>query len=133
MPAQESTRTAFRSELRDSPRRRARSGSRGSRSPGWSSPETIISLIFAIASSVTLTGTTLRPERGVLQRERTAHDRRWAPSSLGSGAADVPWMTGVERYARRLIEAFGPRRVMWESDWPVCTLAASYAGALELG
>jgi L-fuconolactonase len=42
-------------------------------------------------------------------------------------------MTGVERYARRLIEAFGPRRVMWESDWPVCTLAASYAGALELG
>jgi len=22
---------------------------------------------------------------------------------------------------------------MWESDWPVCTLAASYAGALELG
>lgn len=25
-----------------------------------------------------------------------------------------------------MIDAFGPRRQMFSSDWPVCTLAASY-------
>jgi L-fuconolactonase len=39
---------------------------------------------------------------------------------------------GVERYAARLLEAFGPDRLMFGSDWPVCTLAASYAEVLEL-
>jgi L-fuconolactonase len=28
-------------------------------------------------------------------------------------------------YARHVLAAFGPRRVMYGSDWPVCTLAAS--------
>jgi L-fuconolactonase len=31
------------------------------------------------------------------------------------------------RYAEVVLEAFGPRRVMFGSDWPVCLLAASYA------
>jgi len=39
---------------------------------------------------------------------------------------------GVERYAARLLEAFGPDRLMFGSDWPVCTLAASYADVLDL-
>jgi L-fuconolactonase len=39
---------------------------------------------------------------------------------------------GVERYAARLLEAFGPDRLMFGSDWPVCTLAASYAEVLDL-
>jgi L-fuconolactonase len=39
---------------------------------------------------------------------------------------------GVERYATRLLELFGPARVMFGSDWPVCTLAASYGDVLEL-
>lgn len=39
---------------------------------------------------------------------------------------------GVGRYADRLLEAFGPRRLMFGSDWPVCTVAASYAEVLEL-
>ncbi|GLY85484.1 amidohydrolase family protein [Actinoallomurus iriomotensis] len=30
-------------------------------------------------------------------------------------------------YAEVVLEAFGPRRVMFGSDWPVCLLAASYA------
>jgi len=30
-------------------------------------------------------------------------------------------------YADIVLEAFGPDRVMFGSDWPVCTLAASYA------
>jgi L-fucono-1,5-lactonase len=39
---------------------------------------------------------------------------------------------GIERYAARLLELFGPRRLMFGSDWPVCTLAASYDEVLEL-
>ncbi len=29
-------------------------------------------------------------------------------------------------YAAHLLSAFGPNRLMWGSDWPVCRLAASY-------
>ena len=28
--------------------------------------------------------------------------------------------------ARHVLDAFGPERVMWGSDWPVCQLRASY-------
>src|SRR5689334_22887547 len=49
----ESAFTASRRELRDRPSRSARSFSLGSRSPGPSSPVTIMALIFSMASSVT--------------------------------------------------------------------------------
>jgi L-fuconolactonase len=42
------------------------------------------------------------------------------------------WRGQVDRYADRLLEAFGPRRLMFGSDWPVCTVAATYAEVLEL-
>jgi len=29
-------------------------------------------------------------------------------------------------YADHLLKVFGPQRLIWGSDWPVCTLAASY-------
>ncbi len=35
-------------------------------------------------------------------------------------------------YARHALEAFGPSRTMYGSDWPVCTLAASYGQVLDL-
>lgn len=35
-------------------------------------------------------------------------------------------------YARHVLETFGPDRVMYGSDWPVCTLAASPAQVLAL-
>jgi L-fuconolactonase len=35
-------------------------------------------------------------------------------------------------YAERLLGWFGPYRLMFGSDWPVCTLAASYHDALAL-
>ena len=35
-------------------------------------------------------------------------------------------------YAARLLECFGPGRLMFGSDWPVCTLAASYGEVLAL-
>jgi L-fuconolactonase len=38
----------------------------------------------------------------------------------------------IERYIERLLELFGARRLMFGSDWPVCTLAASYQDVLEL-
>ncbi|WP_432988288.1 amidohydrolase family protein [Dactylosporangium sp. CA-233914] len=33
-------------------------------------------------------------------------------------------------YAESALELFGPDRLMWGSDWPVCTLAAPYARVL---
>ncbi|MEU9115055.1 amidohydrolase family protein [Streptomyces sp. NPDC048483] len=35
-------------------------------------------------------------------------------------------------YARHVLDAFGPDRVMFGSDWPVCTLAADYDDVLAL-
>ncbi|MFI6984938.1 amidohydrolase family protein [Embleya sp. NPDC050154] len=35
-------------------------------------------------------------------------------------------------YARHALEMFGPERTMFGSDWPVCTLAASYDDVLSL-
>jgi L-fuconolactonase len=35
-------------------------------------------------------------------------------------------------YTNRLLDSFGPRRLMFGSDWPVCTLAASYHEVLAL-
>jgi len=41
--------------------------------------------------------------------------------------ADDGWTAkDVEPFARHVLEAFGPDRVMWGSDWPVCRLQASY-------
>ena len=38
----------------------------------------------------------------------------------------------VASYGEWLLDLFGPERLMFGSDWPVCTLAASYAEVLEL-
>ncbi|GGW97537.1 amidohydrolase family protein [Streptomyces noursei] len=35
-------------------------------------------------------------------------------------------------YARHALDAFGPDRLMFGSDWPVCTLAADYADVVAL-
>lgn len=34
-------------------------------------------------------------------------------------------------YADTVLDAFGPERLMFGSDWPVCTLAATYGGVLD--
>ncbi len=42
------------------------------------------------------------------------------------------WKVGDLRpYADIALDAFGPARTMFGSDWPVCTLAASYAEVVE--
>jgi L-fuconolactonase len=55
---------------------------------------------------------------------------------LSGLVTEAPWAgwrsAGVERYAARLLDAFGPERLMYGSDWPVCTLAARYDEVLGL-
>ncbi len=38
----------------------------------------------------------------------------------------------LQPYAESALEAFGPRRVMFGSDWPVCLLACSYSRWVEV-
>jgi L-fuconolactonase len=43
--------------------------------------------------------------------------------------AGPDWTVGVLRpYADHVLSVFGPERVMWGSDWPVCRLRAEYDG-----
>ena len=35
-------------------------------------------------------------------------------------------MTGLRALAGNVLNAMGPNRVMWGSDWPVCRLQAEY-------
>jgi L-fuconolactonase len=55
---------------------------------------------------------------------------------LSGLVTEAPWETwrtaGIERYAAHVLATFGPDRLMFGSDWPVCTLAASYADVLDL-
>lgn len=43
-----------------------------------------------------------------------------------------PDLDAILPYAAHVLESFGYDRVMYGSDWPVCTLAASYAEVREL-
>ncbi len=38
----------------------------------------------------------------------------------------------LQRYVKAAIDAFGPQRLMFGSDWPVCTLAAQYGQVVEI-
>jgi L-fuconolactonase len=54
-------------------------------------------------------------------------------SGLVTEADPASWSAGDLRpYADVVLEAFGPRRLMFGSDWPVCTPLASYAEVLSL-
>jgi L-fuconolactonase len=47
--------------------------------------------------------------------------------------ASQPWKAAdINPYVDRLVEIFGPERLMFGSDWPVCTAAASYAEVVDL-
>jgi L-fuconolactonase len=53
-------------------------------------------------------------------------------SGMVTEAAWDSWTAAALRpYADTVIDAFGPDRVMFGSDWPVCLLAASYADVLD--
>ncbi|HUC13371.1 MAG TPA: amidohydrolase family protein, partial [Acidimicrobiales bacterium] len=53
-------------------------------------------------------------------------------SGLVTEAEHQGWTVEQLRpYGDVLLDAFGPSRTMWGSDWPVCLLAASYDEVLE--
>ncbi|GII55809.1 amidohydrolase [Planotetraspora thailandica] len=54
-------------------------------------------------------------------------------SGLVTEASWTEWETPqFAPYAAHVLDVFGPERVMFGSDWPVCELAASYAQVVEL-
>ncbi|RII20282.1 Amidohydrolase [Streptomyces sp. YIM 130001] len=53
-------------------------------------------------------------------------------SGMVTEADPAAWTTAdLAPYADTVLEAFGPRRLMFGSDWPVCTLAAGYEEVLD--
>ena len=48
------------------------------------------------------------------------------------GVGGLAGATDVGALGARLLEPFGPERLMFGSDWPVCSLAATYAEVLEV-
>jgi predicted TIM-barrel fold metal-dependent hydrolase len=42
-----------------------------------------------------------------------------------------PWLDAQE-YARRCYDAFGPQRLMWGTDWPVCKQWTSYEDTVRV-
>jgi len=54
-------------------------------------------------------------------------------SGMVTEADTTGWKDGdFAPYLETVFEAFGPKRVMYGSDWPVCLLGADYAGALGI-
>ncbi|MFI9567183.1 amidohydrolase family protein [Streptomyces rishiriensis] len=54
-------------------------------------------------------------------------------SGMVTEAGPGPWSAdGLRPYADVVLQAFGPDRLMFGSDWPVCTPAASYAQVLDV-
>ncbi|MDX3115510.1 amidohydrolase family protein [Streptomyces scabiei] len=54
-------------------------------------------------------------------------------SGMVTEAGPGPWSAdGLRPYADVVVQAFGPDRLMFGSDWPVCTTAASYAQVLDV-
>jgi L-fuconolactonase len=49
------------------------------------------------------------------------------PNEAGAGAAP----SAMRPYVEHLLAEFGPKRLIWGSDWPVLTLACSYAQWFE--
>lgn len=53
-------------------------------------------------------------------------------SGMVTEADFASWtVASLRPYAEVVLEAFGPSRVMFGSDWPVCLLAATYAQVAE--
>jgi L-fuconolactonase len=79
----------------------------------------------------------LEPWAGYMRR---LADDPWVSVKLSGMVTEADWETwtvdDLRPYVDRLLEWFGPDRLMFGSDWPVCTLAATYgevhAAATEL-
>jgi L-fuconolactonase len=66
---------------------------------------------------------------GVLARHPNVHCK---VSGMVTEADWEEWTAGhLLPYVRHAVDAFGPERLLFGSDWPVCLLAASYAEVVE--
>ena len=52
-------------------------------------------------------------------------------SGLVTEAGEGWALEDLRPYSAHVLDCFGPRRVMWGSDWPVCRLRTDYAGWLD--
>ncbi|WP_431986832.1 amidohydrolase family protein [Streptomyces griseoflavus] len=69
----------------------------------------------------------LEPWASDLRRLATLPNTAGKLSGLVTETAPGAWRTeSLEPYARNALDAFGPQRLMFGSDWPVCTLRADY-------
>jgi L-fuconolactonase len=66
-------------------------------------------------------------------RSLAAHEN--VVCKLSGMVTEADWQTwtvdDLRPYAETVLEAFGPDRVMFGSDWPVCTLAATRADVIR--
>ncbi|MHA6767503.1 amidohydrolase family protein [Sphingobium ummariense] len=62
------------------------------------------------------------------------HPHLWCKvSGLVTEADHRSWRpSDIERYLAHVLEQFGPERLIWGSDWPVCLLAAPYSAVHDL-
>jgi L-fuconolactonase len=62
------------------------------------------------------------------------HDNVWC--KLSGMVTEANWYTwtkpDIEPFINHVLESFGPSRIMFGSDWPVCLVAASYESTLLL-
>jgi L-fuconolactonase len=63
-----------------------------------------------------------------------AYPQLWCKiSGLVTEADHEDWTAEhIERYLDHVLAAFGPDRLIWGSDWPVCLLAADYGAVVQL-
>lgn len=74
----------------------------------------------------------LEPWKSLL-REAAAHKNVWCKlSGMVTEADPGAWTPEhLKPYVEHVLECFGPERIMFGSDWPVCLLAGSYDQVIE--
>jgi L-fuconolactonase len=69
----------------------------------------------------------LEPWRDQMRRLGANRNVWCKVSGLATEASWSEWsLEGLRPYLDTVLEAFGPERLMWGSDWPVCLYASSY-------
>lgn len=68
----------------------------------------------------------LEPWRGDIARLARLPQVHCKLSGLVTEAGGAWSVEGLRPYVDHILEVFGPRRVIWGSDWPVLDLAADY-------
>lgn len=75
----------------------------------------------------------MEPWASLMEGFRAHRDHVWCKLSGMVTEADLQnWSRNdLQPYVSRVLDIFGPNRCMFGSDWPVCTLASSYADVLR--